>query len=330
LSVLSCQSSVRLESVALDESARALLKGSPLSSPENPLSDPNHEPREVNGEPQVPAAQPDLLLTDLEPAAPPAEFRPSPPAPKADENPVFNGWDVLKVASLTILLIFIVYPITVTAAKLLIFPREDWLDLAQKPAIALVAQFIAYVFVALFMVLLIRGRYRMPFGQAIRWRWPGTAGLNFIGIGVLMLTFDYLAKFLPMPQNTPFDQFFDKPLDAYLTAIFAVTFGPLMEELFFRGMLYPVLARRTGAFGGVLITAILFALMHFSQYGRSWSAALIIFLVGLVLTTIRAVTKSVASSFLAHVGYNTTLMVLAAVATDGFKHMEKAGVFLSF
>ncbi len=238
---------------------------------------------------------------------------------------------MLKVAALTAALALFVVPlITVTVAKVFVFPRQPWLDVAQKPALALLSQFFAYVIVALFMVLLIRGRYRMPFGRAIRWRWPGTAGLNFVGIGVLMLSFDYLAKFLPMPQNTPFDQFFDKPLDAYLTAIFAVTLGPLMEELFFRGMLYPVVARRIGALGGVLITAFLFALMHFAQYGRSWGAVLIIFLVGIVLTTIRAVTKSVGSSFLAHVGYNATLMVLAATATDGFKHMEKAGVVLSF
>jgi uncharacterized protein len=286
----------------------------------------------VSGEPQSPPAQPyPLPPTELQSAPSPAEFQPAPPPPKADENPVFNGWDVIKVAALTVLLaLFVVPAITVTAAKLFVFPRQSWVDIAQKPALELVSQFIAYVIVALFMVLLLRGTYRMPFGQAIRWRWPGRAGLNFIGIGVLMLSFDFLAKFLPMPQNTPFDQFFDKPLDAYLTAIFAVTFGPLMEELFFRGMLYPVLARRIGALGGVLITAFLFALMHFAQYGRSWGAVLIIFLVGIVLTTIRALTKSVGASFLAHVGYNATLMVLAAAATDGFKHMEKAGIVLSF
>lgn len=284
----------------------------------------------MSGEPQAPAAQPyPFPPTEIQPTPPPVEFRPAPPPPKADENPVFNGWDVLKVAALTAALaLFVVPMITVTFAKIFVFPRQSWLEVAQKPALALVSQFIAYLIVALFMVLLIRGRYRMPFGEAIRWRWPGRAGLNFIGIGVLMLSFDFLAKFLPMPKNTPFDQFFDKPLDAYLTAVFAVTLGPLMEELFFRGMLYPVLARRIGAPGGVLITAFLFALMHFVQYGRSWGAVLIIFLVGIVLTTIRAMTKSVASSFLAHVGYNATLMVLAASATDGFKHMEKAGVFL--
>ncbi|MGA7377902.1 MAG: CPBP family intramembrane glutamic endopeptidase, partial [Candidatus Sulfotelmatobacter sp.] len=130
------------------------------------------------------------------------------------------------------------------------------------------------------------------------------------------------------PKTTPFDQFFERPIDAYLTALFAITLGPLMEEIFFRGFLYPVIARRLGAVWGVLLTAFLFGLVHSPQYGYSWSAVLIIILVGVVLTTVRAVTKSVASSFLAHVGYNATLMVLTAVATDGFRHMEKAGVLL--
>jgi hypothetical protein len=31
---------------------------------------------------------------------------------------------------------------------------------------------------------------------------------------------------------------------------------------------------------------------------------------------------------LAHIGYNGTLMVLAALQTDGFRHMEKAAVAL--
>jgi uncharacterized protein len=109
--------------------------------------------------------------------------------------------------------------------------------------------------------------------------------------------------------------------------VFAVSLGPLMEELFFRGFLYPVLARRLGAVGGIVLTALPFGLMHYLQY-RSWSAVLIVVLVGVVLTTVRAVTKSVASSFLAHVGYNGALMVLTALATDGFRHMEKAGFIL--
>ena len=54
-------------------------------------------------------------------------------------------------------------------------------------------------------------------------------------------------------------------------------------------------------------------------------AVLLIFIVGVVLTVVRAVTNSVAASFLVHVGYNGTLMLLAATATGGFRHMEKLG-----
>jgi uncharacterized protein len=89
-----------------------------------------------------------------------------------------------------------------------------------------------------------------------------------------------------------------------------------------------VIARRLGIGLGILLTALPFGLMHLAQYGYSWGAVLIVFLVGVVLTTVRATTKSVAASFLAHVGYNGTLMALAAWSTDGFKHMDKVGVGL--
>jgi len=69
-----------------------------------------------------------------------------------------------------------------------------------------------------------------------------------------------------MPKTTPFDQFFERPMDAYLTAAFAITLGPLMEELFFRGFMYPILARRMGAFWGIILTALPFGLIHYAQY----------------------------------------------------------------
>jgi membrane protease YdiL (CAAX protease family) len=240
---------------------------------------------------------------------------------------VWSGWDVLLIAALTLATIFLIQLILILVGLRFVYRHENWVDVAQKPVLALLSELLAYGVVAVYMILLVEGKYHTRFWAAIRWNWPGLAGLSLVGVGVLMLGLDFLGRFLPMPKTTPFDQFFDRPLDAYLTVAFAITLGPLMEELFFRGFLYPVVARRLGAFWGILLTALPFGLMHYLQY-RSWSAVLIIILVGVVLTTVRAVTKSVASSFLAHVGYNGTLMVLAAVATDGFRHMEKAGVLL--
>jgi membrane protease YdiL (CAAX protease family) len=289
-----------------------------LSTPENPQLD----PQPLSSEPQAPVP----LVTD---PFPPPQFQPTPPVPKAGEDPVWSGWDVLQIAGLTLLLTIFIVPVAVVfGARAFAYPHESWLEVARKPALALLSQLLSYVVVVVYMIMLVTGKYRARFWPAIRWNSPGIAGVSFLGVGVLMLGFDILGRFLPMPKSTPFDQFFDRPFDAYLTAAFAVTLGPLMEELFYRGFLYPVVARRLGVVWGILITGLLFGLTHAPQYGYSWAAILIVFLVGVVLTAVRAMSKSVAASFLAHVGYNGTLMMLAAWSTDGFKHMEKAAVGL--
>jgi membrane protease YdiL (CAAX protease family) len=294
-----------------------LREGIFLSAPENPQFD----PQPLNSEPQTPTP---FVVVPIPAALPQAV----PPAPKAHENPVWTGWDVLLMLILTAVTFVLAQLFVVPGLFRLAYPEATPMELMQKPALMLLSQLLLYAVMALFMVLLVEGKYHTRFWPAIRWNWPGVAGVSFVGMGVLMLGFDILGRFLPMPKNTPFDQFFDRPFDAYLTAAFAVTLGPLMEELFFRGFLYPVVARRLGAVWGILLTALPFGLMHFFQYGNSWGAVLIVFLVGVVLTTVRAMTKSVAASFLAHVGYNGTLMVLAAWSSDGFKHMEKAATSL--
>jgi membrane protease YdiL (CAAX protease family) len=64
--------------------------------------------------------------------------------------------------------------------------------------------------------------------------------------------------------------------------------------------------------------------MHMPQYGYAWGALAVIFIVGVVCGTVRAVTKSVGASFLVHVGYNGVQMIIALFATRGFTHMPKA------
>jgi len=278
--------------------------------------------------PENPPFVPPPLNSETQPTSPLVVEPFSSPAPQAGENPVWSGWDVLIIAGLTLLTLFISQLLIVLGARHFIYPHESFLNVAQKPALALLSELLTYIGIALYMILLVEGKYHTRFWQAIRWNWPGIAGVSFVGVGVLMLGFDVLGRFLPMPKSTPFDQFFQRPMDAYLVAVFAVTLAPLMEELFFRGFLYPVLARRTGAVGGIVLTSLFFGLIHSPQYGFSWAAVLIICLVGVVLTAVRAMTKSVAASFLAHIGYNGTLMALAAWSTDGFRHMEKAAVAL--
>jgi membrane protease YdiL (CAAX protease family) len=73
----------------------------------------------------------------------------------------------------------------------------------------------------------------------------------------------------------------------------------------------------------IAITALAFASIHASQLRYSWGPVLIIFLVGIALTTVRALQKSVAATVLMHMAYNATIFVVTYIATDRFRHMEK-------
>jgi uncharacterized protein len=289
-----------------------------LSSSDNPQFDQQPlattEPRPVTSapEPFVLAPVPPLASTAL----------PSGPLPV--ENPIWSGWDVLLIAGLTFLSMLVLQLLVIAGALWLVYPHSNLATVSQKPILLLVSQFLIYAVVATCMVMLVEGKYHVAFWQAIRWNWPQSVW-KLLALGAVMLfTLGMLQNLLPMPKDTPFEHLFDRPRDAYLLAIIAVSIGPLMEELFFRGFMYPVLARRLGVAWGIVLTALPFGLIHLPQYGWAWGAALVIVMVGVVCGVVRAATHSVGASFLVHVGYNGTQMIIALVYTHGFRHMEKA------
>ena len=253
---------------------------------------------------------------------------PVPTAPPPVENPVWSGWDVLLIAGLTFVTMLVLQTLVIVGALWLVYPHSNLGLVQQKPIVLLVSQFPLYIALAAYMFLLVEGKYHVPFWQALRWNWP-QSWWKLLGLGAGMLVIlGLLENLLPMPKDTPFEHFFDRPRDAYLLAILAVSIGPLMEELFFRGFLYAVAARRWGIGWGIFLAALPFALLHLQQYGYAWGAVLVIFVVGVVCGIVRAMTRSVGASFLVHVGYNGMQMLIAVVATQGFRHMPKAAIFL--
>lgn len=290
-----------------------------MSSPDNPQFDPqppvSAEPRETipqAGDPFASSAA-GLAGTAQAPAGPPPV-----------ENPVWNGWDVVLLVGLAFVTILVSQLVILFGAKYFVYRRASLAQLSQRPLLLLISQFLIDGAVAVLLFLLVEGKYHARFWSAIRWNWPRSAWRQ-LGLGaVMLLGLSMVESFLPMPKSTPFDKLLIRPRDAYLLAIIAVSLGPLVEELFFHGFLYPVLARRWGVGWGIFLTALPFAAMHMPQYGYAWSALLVILIVGIVCGIVRAVTHSVGASFLVHVGYNGTQMLIAVVATHGFRHMEKA------
>ncbi|HZU43939.1 MAG TPA: type II CAAX endopeptidase family protein [Terriglobales bacterium] len=242
----------------------------------------------------------------------------------ADENPAWNGWDVLRIAVVALATLSLFGAAALAVASRVTSHWKSLGDLTRDALVLIPAQLLSYAIVFAFMYVVVTRVYHRPFWAAVRWNQPKKSWLGFVGIGIALAIFvPVISSHLPVPKSLPIDQMFQTATDAYVMMIFGVAVAPLMEELFFRGFLYPVLVRRLGAVAAVILTAALFALIHSSQLGRSWSALLVIFIVGLVLTVTRALRKSVGASWLVHMAYNGTLSLLLFIGTDHFRHMDR-------
>ena len=230
---------------------------------------------------------------------------------------------MLQIVVLTVVSVSVFLSLVGVATQRLLYPKVPILEVMVYPLVAVLGQVFAYLLILGFMVSIVKRVPGRDFWQAIRWNWPTNWSTYLLAGVALSFTLQGVAHFLPIPKVLPMDQFFKTQGEAWALSLFGVTFAPLLEELFFRGFLYPVLARRLGSAIAVLTTAAAFSLIHAPQLGRAWGPVLVIFMVGLALTITRAVTKSVAAGLIMHVAYNGTLSILLFAGTSGFRHLER-------
>lgn len=266
----------------------------------------------------------------LDPAPPPGDWnQPSSPvllndpAPGPLEDPPWTIWDVVRILVMALISIGVFSMITMAIAAHGIHARNVLEKMSRDPRLIIPAQSVAYLLVVAYMVAIVRTGGR-PFWMTVKWNFPVRRALGYGAVGgALAILVQTASALLPIPKSLPIDQYFNTPAGAYLMAIFGVSLAPLVEELFFRGFLYPVIARKWGMAISVAITALAFALIHESQLAHAWAPLLLLWCVGLVLTGVRARTRSVGAGFCIHVGYNFTLFFLLFLATDHFRHLDK-------
>jgi membrane protease YdiL (CAAX protease family) len=117
-----------------------------------------------------------------------------------------------------------------------------------------------------------------------------------------------------------------------------VLVAPFFEETIFRGYLYPLFATKFSGFAkrfgvdpaqairfgmtaAILLTGLLFGLLHGAQLGWTWGLVSLLIVVGVIFTFVRAHTGTVLASFLLHLGYNSMIALSSIIATRGFTHM---------
>jgi membrane protease YdiL (CAAX protease family) len=181
---------------------------------------------------------------------------------------------------------------------------------ASPPIIALIGQFLGYALWFASLAALLRMRYGRRLWPAMNWRLPVGIIVPAFGLGVFLAFFVAIIGVLlrtPAQDSTLMDLMRD-PVSLIIVAVLATTLGPLCEELAFRGFLLPLLVRSLGAFAGIVLTALPFALLHGPQYHWSWQHLALLTGVGCMFGWARYKTNSTGIPTIIHAGYNAAFI----------------------
>jgi uncharacterized protein len=294
-----------------------------------------------------PAATPDLAIR-VDAAGPPLVLFPAPHV--SSEIPTLGN--TFLFFALAVALTLLLGIAAIAAAQLLpAFRHQDFRTIALDARLSIPSQALEYLALLGTAALLFRSIWQRPFWQTLHWnastvvrRW---IPLLLTGIALGLLN-GAASNVLPMPKEAPIlNDLMKSTTGAWLMFAFGTTMAPLMEELAFRGFLLPSLInffhwltrrkqlpddfnapppRQSSPLivpASILLASIPFALLHSEQVSGAWAPVLLIGIVSVVLCIVRLWTRSLAASAFVHATYNFTLFAGMAIASDGFRHLDK-------
>ena len=95
----------------------------------------------------------------------------------------------------------------------------------------------------------------------------------------------------------------------FISAIVGICFlTPLIEELFFRGLLYEVLRTHCHLINAIVVSAITFAVSHVN-YWLDPTSLVVVFIIGIITALLAEFTNSLTMPFVFHISVNLTTTV---------------------
>lgn len=188
---------------------------------------------------------------------------------------------MLQIVFLAFVVVMVFLSAVALAAQRMLYPKVAFVQVATYPLVSVVGQGLAYLVILAFMVLVVERVPGQSFRRAIRWNWPTNWSAYLLAGVALSFTLQGIAHFLPMPKELPMDRFFQTSSEAWALSLFGVTLAPLLEELFFRGFLYPVLVRRFWAAIVVLAATTSLSLIYTVQLKWTKGVLLAVLMLGL-------------------------------------------------
>jgi membrane protease YdiL (CAAX protease family) len=199
---------------------------------------------------------------------------------------------------------------------------------------------------------------RRPFWETISWSWPDavdpwTRALRIgaiVLLAVALLALGWLITWKLGGGETQIDQLIKSSFAARITTAFlAAATAPFVEEVIYRGVLYPAVDRAFGALWGVLaaslgmsmklrsldrafgtvwavlVVSVMFAGVHVIQYSNNLGVIAVISMLSITLTLVRAYTGRLFPCFLIHLVFNgiQSITIVASPYLERFQHPEK-------
>jgi len=198
----------------------------------------------------------------------------------------------------------------------------EWLKSPRLLLVQVASTLVAHLVTLAICWMLVTKMGRRPFWASLGWHWAGRSPLFWLVFSVLVIVAliafgQVAARILPESQNTSFAELLRSSLQVRIALALLATFSaPIVEEVIYRGVIFPAVVRRTGVAAAVVLVTMLFAGVHFLQYWGAWVSISGLIFLSLILTVVRARTGSILPSVMIHFVNNAFFSVLI-VANKG-------------
>jgi membrane protease YdiL (CAAX protease family) len=267
------------------------------------------------------------------PGGPPvAQLPPRAPVPADLDTP----WDTLDLVVLFVFSLGMLYLLTNVMAWIAVMrygvPAGEIARFsATNAGFVISRQILWFGCILLFLYGVIHRRTTEPFWRTLGWRGLRVGTLSGRALVLLLLLAgvclalgaEFVSQFYNTEKVLPIEALFSTRRGVEYVMAFGILVAPLVEETIFRGYVYPVLARKFGIFLAVVLTGVLFGMVHMSQLWGGWGQIGTLVAVGMALTAVRAATHSVFASFLVHLGYNGFLFSGFFIPPDALRHLHR-------
>lgn len=168
----------------------------------------------------------------------------------------------------------------------------------------------AHLLTLLFAWWLVKRHSPSGFFKTLGWEWnqvgPGTSVLLTV---LFLIGASVIAQFFPPDDNDFLKLLRSSPYAIYFVSFVAIMTAPLVEEVVYRGILFPALKKSHGATFSVISVTVLFALVHVPQYWPSYSTIGVILSLSLFLTIVRNISDSLLPCFVIHLIFNSLQVI---------------------